>query len=145
MYSAMPPRWWSIEGFKPDEDFFNKQPLLWCGGGLRQLPLPVAGHGGVERGWDLSMLSSNGEGRGIYASTELIYTGGFNAVTKFCRHGGEISTSIGEALLRSGHGSSSPFLHEVIRSPWQKGGQWLQIVARRGLPSYWPLLLGGNA
>jgi hypothetical protein len=50
-----------------------------------------------------------------------------------------------KALLWSGHGCSNPFYHEVIRSPWRKGRPWLQIVAGRGLPSSWPLLLGGDA
>jgi hypothetical protein len=68
------------------------------------------------------------------ACSELILTDGYSAVTIFCRHGGVISTSSGEALIRSGHGCSNPFLHEVIRSPWRKGGLWLQIIAERGLP-----------
>jgi hypothetical protein len=33
----------------------------------------------------------------------------------------------------------------VIRSPQQQGGPWLWIVARRGLLSSWPWLLGGDA
>jgi hypothetical protein len=48
--SPMPSRWWSGEGFKAEEDFFNKQPLLWRGDGLRQLLLPLAMVARIEAG-----------------------------------------------------------------------------------------------
>jgi hypothetical protein len=41
---------------------------------------------------------------------ELIHANGFSAVVNFCRHGGGITISSGEALLRSGHGVLEPFL-----------------------------------
>jgi hypothetical protein len=78
-------------------------------------------------------------------SSELIHAGGNSSVAIFCRHGGTSSTSSGEAIFRSDHGWPSPLLHEVIRSPWRRGGPWLQIVTGRGLPSSWPSLLGGDA
>jgi hypothetical protein len=64
--------------------------------------------------------------------SELIHDGSLFSVAIFCRYGGASSTSSVEALLRSGHGCSSPLLYEVIRSPWRRGGPWLQIVLERG-------------
>jgi hypothetical protein len=77
--------------------------------------------------------------------SELIYDGGLFSVTIFCRYGGAYSTSSAEALLRSGRGCLNPLLYEVIHSPWRRGGPWLLIVAGRGLPSSWSLILGGDA
>jgi hypothetical protein len=54
--------------------------------------------------------------------SELIHDGGLFSVAIFCRYGGASSTSSEEALLRSGHGCSSPLLYEVIRSPWRRWG-----------------------
>jgi hypothetical protein len=96
--SPMPSRWWSGEGFKAEEDFFNKQPLLWRGDGLRQLLLPLSGHGGSDRSWNLLRLCDNGEGKGDSTSPELNYADGIFASAILCRKDGEYSTSSAEAF-----------------------------------------------
>jgi hypothetical protein len=50
----------------------------------------------------------------------------------FSRYGGVSSTSSGEAILRSGHGCSSPLLHEVIRSPWRRGDRGCRSSPKGG-------------
>jgi hypothetical protein len=76
---------------------------------------------------------------------ELTHADGFSAIAIYCRLGGRISTSTMEAWSRSGHGSSRPIHHEVMRSPWRVGGPRLRLVAGRGLPSCRSLFLGGDA
>jgi hypothetical protein len=112
---------------------------------MRQPLFPLTSHGDTEMGGDLSVLNGEREGRGRSTPSKLIHADGFCAAANLCRHGGEITTSSGEALLQSGHGCSNPLHHEVIRSPWRRGGPWLKTNAGRGLPSSWPLLLSGNA
>jgi hypothetical protein len=112
---------------------------------VRQPFLPLIGHGGAERGGELSVLSGNREDRGRSTPTELIHADGIIAVAIYCRNGDENSTSHEEALSRSSHGSSKPIHHEVMRSPWRLGRPWLRLIIGRGLPSCWPLLLGGDA
>jgi hypothetical protein len=96
---ARPPRWWSSEGFKTDESFFNKQPFLWRYDGARQWFFPLDGHGGSERGGDLSVLCGEREERGRSTTTELINVDGFCAAANLRRNSGGISTSNGEALI----------------------------------------------
>jgi hypothetical protein len=129
--------------------------LLSCGAPLQSLPLPAGrgGEGWVEDRSDAAWAPASlvlCKKSPLYLvfkrfSSELIHAGGYSSVAIFCRHGGASSTSSGEAIFRSGRGCSIPLLHEVIRSPWRRGGPWLQIVAGRGLPSSWPSLLAGDA
>jgi hypothetical protein len=112
---------------------------------VRQAFFPLAGHGGSERGRNLAMLSSEGVDWGRSNHSELINAVGLCAAANLCRNGGESTTSDGEAFLRSGRGCSNSLHHEVIRSPWRRGGPRLKIDAGRGLPSSWSLLLGGDA
>jgi hypothetical protein len=112
---------------------------------VRQRFLPLTGHGGTERGGELSVLSGDREDRGRSTPTELIRADSIIAVAIYCRNGGGNSTSDEEALSRSSHGSSKPTHHEVMRSTWRLGGPWLRLIIGRGLPSCWPLLLGSDA
>jgi hypothetical protein len=76
---------------------------------------------------------------------ELIIVDAFFASVILCRQGGNCSTSMMEALARHCRGCSNSPRGEVIRSPlWREGPRWMSVVGR-GLPSSWPLLLGGDA
>jgi hypothetical protein len=100
-----------------------------------------ASHGGLARDW--TPASTCGDG-GVGDIIELIYDGGKTASATLCRQGGDIQTSTVEAFhLRCGC-SKLPG-HEVMRSPWLGSGPRRQINVGRGLPSSWPLFLGGNA
>jgi hypothetical protein len=100
-----------------------------------------ADHGGLARDW--TPASTCGDG-GVGDIIELIYDGGKTASATLCRQGGDIQTSTVEAFhLRCGC-SKLPG-HEVMRSPWLGSGPRRQINVGRGLPSSWPLFLGGNA
>jgi hypothetical protein len=63
----------------------------------------------------------------------------------FSRHGGGITTSSEEALIRSSSGCSKPPIRELMRSPRVEGGPLLQIIARKELPSSRLRFLGGIA
>jgi hypothetical protein len=145
MYPANPPRWWYSEGIKADKGFFSKQSFLSSCDGVRQALFPLASHGGSERGRDLATLSSEGVDWGRSNHIGLINTDGFYAAANLCQNGSDITTSNGEAFLRPSRGCSNPLHHEVIHSPWRRGGLWLKIDAGRGLPSIWLLLLDGDA
>jgi hypothetical protein len=56
-----------------------------------------------------------------------------------------ISTSRVEALIRFRCGCSKSLSHEVMCSPWLRGGPWQRIVVGRGLPSSKHLFLDGDA
>jgi hypothetical protein len=85
------------------------------------------------------------ESLGRSSTSVLIHEAGSSAAAIYCRNGGESSTSGAKAWYRSSLGSSKPSRREVIRSPRRLGGPWLWRVVTRGLPSCWPLLLGGDA
>jgi hypothetical protein len=87
---------------------------------------------------------SRGEGGGK-SILELIHAAGCCAGAIICRQSGASSTSMMEALIRHRHGCSNPLRREVIRSPRRSGGLWWLLVAGRGLPSKWSLLLGASA
>jgi hypothetical protein len=79
------------------------------------------------------------------AGSELIIVNALFAAAILCRKGVNCSTSMLEAFSRHRRGCSSSLWGEVIRSPlWREGPWWLSVVGR-GLPSSWPLLLGGDA
>jgi hypothetical protein len=118
-------------------------PVLWICKILWLLRLsPHAGRGGVARSSEPATLCREGEGGGII---ELIYVGGTLASTTFCRQGGVSATSGEEALLQSRGGCSKLPSGEMMRSPQLGGGPRRKIIAGRGLPSSWSLLLGGDA
>jgi hypothetical protein len=118
--SAKPPRWWSDEGIEAGMVFFNKRWLPWCCSCAQWRSSSLTGHGGAEGGRRLLATCGGGGGRGNLED-ELIHGDGTIAIAIYCRNGGEISTFGAEALSRSGHGSSKPSLHEVMRSPWRLG------------------------
>jgi hypothetical protein len=142
--SPMPSRWWSGEGFKAEEDFFNKQPLLWRGDGLRQLLLPLSGHGGSDRSWNLLRLCDNGEGTGDSTSPELNHADGIFASAILCHKDGEYSTSSAAASRTSRWSSMDPCC-QVVRPRWLGNDQRLQFFAGREPASALLLFLGGNA
>jgi hypothetical protein len=76
---------------------------------------------------------------------ELNHTRAIWAPVIFCRQGGEFTTSDEEAMICPRRGCSKPLPCEVIRSPQEGGGPRQRIFVGRGLPSSWPLLLGGDA
>jgi hypothetical protein len=86
-----------------------------------------------------------GEDRGDIIESELIHDRGKTASTILCRQGGMISTSRMEALIRFRCGCSKSLSHEVMCSPWLRGGPWQRIVVGRELPSSKLLFLDGDA
>jgi hypothetical protein len=98
----------------------------------------------LARELTLAVTYGDGADGGYHNIYELISDEGLLAFAISCRHGGEIQTSTAEALhLRCGC-SKLPG-HEVMRSPWPGSGPRRQINSGRGLPSSWPLFLGGDA
>jgi hypothetical protein len=79
------------------------------------------------------------------AGSELIIADALFAAAILCRKGDNCSTSMLEAFSRHCRGCSSSLRGEVIRSPLRREGPWWMSVVGRGLPSSWPLLLGGDA
>jgi hypothetical protein len=83
--------------------------------------------------------------RGPCAFSKLIITDAFITSVYLCRQGGNSSTSMLEACSRHCRGCSNSLRGEVIRSPHRREGpRWMSVI-RRGLPSSWSLLLGGDA
>jgi hypothetical protein len=76
---------------------------------------------------------------------ELFKAIGWFTVAITCRRNGRSSTSDAEAFTLLGHGSLKSVHREVICSPRRSGGPCPRIVVGRGLPSYRPLFLGGDA
>jgi hypothetical protein len=123
------------EGRRPP--FWLLQVLLSLSAGLggegeKEIYLQAAGFAGR-----LGSLTGSGGDR------ELFQAIGWFAVA--CRRNGRSSTSDAEAFTLLGHGSSKPVHREVICSPRRSGGPCPRIVVGRGLPSYRPLFLGGDA
>jgi hypothetical protein len=112
---------------------------------VRQPFLPLTGHGGVERGRELLVLSIEREDRVISTPTEIIHVDDIISIMIYYRNGDRNSTSGEEALSQSGHGSSKPIHHEVMHSPWRLGGPWPWLIVKRGLSRCRPLLLGSYA
>jgi hypothetical protein len=103
----------------------------------------LAGLGGEgeEEGCPVLMLLWRWSG----AFFELIIADAFFTSVILCRQGGICLTSMLEALVWHCRGCSNSPRNEVIRSPLRREGpRWLSVVGR-GLPSSWPLLLGGDA
>jgi hypothetical protein len=110
-------------------------------GGSLSAPFNLVGRGGekVER----SSMAAAFRGRSLH-SVELIIADAFIASVILCRQGGNSPASRIEAS-RHWRGCSNSLRGEVIHSPhWREGPRWLSVVGR-GLPSSWPLLLGGDA
>jgi hypothetical protein len=131
----------------------NPSRLALCGSGRwhgqrltgspRVLLLLLAGLGGEEEVEDYLVLPLCWCWHGPFF--ELIIADAWIASVNLCRQGGISSTSLLEACSWHCHGCSISLRGKVIRSPhWREGPQWLSIVGR-GLPSNWPLLLGGDA
>jgi hypothetical protein len=76
---------------------------------------------------------------------KLIIADAFIVSVILCRQGGNRSTSMWEAFSRHCRGCLNSLRDEVILSPHRSEGPWWMSVIGRGLPSSWPLLLGGDA
>jgi hypothetical protein len=99
-----PSRWWSGAGGDSGDTVFNKRySLLWSWQFPLLLLLPPSGRGGVGRNSKPATFCNN---RGDGGVQELIHDGGKLASTIFSRHGGGVTTSSEEALIRSSSGCS---------------------------------------
>jgi hypothetical protein len=142
--SVKPPWWWCDERGFIGKASFNKRISLWRCGFLMLGFFSLPGHGGLEMVWSPVLTCSKGRDGGFFQVLELNHDEGIFASAILCRHGGSMSTSSEEALLPRRGCSKLPSL-EVMCSPWLGGGPRRRSNAGRGLPSSWPLFLGGDA
>jgi hypothetical protein len=78
-------------------------------------------------------------------SSEINQAAGDLAVAIQGREDDNSTTSDEEAMARLRRGCSNLLSCEVICSPQDGGGPRLRVLVGRGLPSSWPLFLGGDA